>query len=78
MCIPNADGFFVVDRLEEGRFVLVGEDGRQLPADGLPDGAREGSVLRQSADGWVLCEEETAARRARLEGKKNRIFRKRS
>ena len=78
MCTPNADGFFVVDRLEEGRFVLVGEGGRQLTADGLPDGAHEGSVLRQSADGWVLCEEETAARRALLEEQKRRIFRKRS
>ena len=78
MCTPNAEDFFVVDRLEEGYFVLVGADGRQLTVDSLPEGAHEGTVLRQCAGGWVLCEEETAARRARLEEKKQRIFRKRS
>lgn len=78
MYTPNAEEPFVVDRVEEGCFVLVGEDGRQITADRLPDGAREGAVLRQSENGWVLCEEETAARLARLKEKKNRIFHRKS
>lgn len=74
MCTPNADGLFIVDRREEGRWVLVGEDGRQLTADILPDGVCGGMAVRFTENGWMLCPGESRERRARIEDKKNRIF----
>ena len=74
MCTPNADGLFIADRREGRLWVLVGQDGRQITADGLPDGVCEGMAGRFSENGWRLCPEESREIRARVEEKKNRIF----
>ncbi|MBQ3126400.1 MAG: DUF3006 domain-containing protein [Clostridia bacterium] len=77
MSAPNDSDFYVIDRAEEGRFVLVGSGGQRLSGALLPEGAREGDVVRCTAEGWVLCPQQTAVRRERLAQKKRSIFEKR-
>lgn len=77
MCAPNADGYYVVDRLEGQSFVLVDDAGRETVGRGLPDGVRAGDVVRKTPQGWAVCPDETAARRARVREKKDRLFRRR-
>ena len=47
--------YFVVDRIEGGTAIVVGDDGRtfDVPRDRLPKGSHEGSVLRVSSAGQV-------------------------
>ena len=75
MCRPN-DELYVVDRREGAFFVLTGADGRETAVPELPEGACAGDVLRRTAQGWTLCADETAARRARMREKKERLFRR--
>jgi hypothetical protein len=72
----------VLDRVEEGRHavLLVGTEARELilPAEQLPEGAREGMWLRLTLEGDAVVElaidvAETATRGARIEQKLDRL-----
>lgn len=63
------------DRREGALCVLTrGEETISLPGDALPHDAREGDTLVQTAEGWRIDEEATAARRARIDGLMARLF----
>lgn len=66
----------IVDRIENGIAVIEGDDGAffQLPASQLPDGVREGSVLRRTQDGFALDSEAERERRHMLYEKTKRLF----
>ena len=54
------DAIYVIDRIEEGIAVLVGDSGEkaEIPLSGLPSGAHEGSCLRSCEHGFALDEGE--------------------
>lgn len=63
------------DRREGELCVLTrGEETISLPADALPQGAREGDTLVHTAEGWRIDARDTAARRARIDGLMARLF----
>ena len=69
----------VVDRIEEGVAVIIADDGTrfELPLESLPEGAREGSVLKQTAHGLEPDPDEEELRR-RMAERTRRLIRKRS
>ena len=74
----------VIDRVEDGTAVLlVGDEERELlvPVTLLPSGARPGSWLRVKLDGErvvriELDEAATESRRTRIQGKMDRLLRR--
>lgn len=49
----------IIDRFENGFAVVEDEENNQLfdiPVSSLPEGAREGSVLRRAESGYILDE----------------------
>lgn len=68
----------VVDRIEEGIAVLIGDNGErlELPLERLPEGAREGSLLRQTENGFERDPAEEERRRLMAE-RTRRLIRKR-
>lgn len=73
---------YTIDSIEDGRAALLSERGvlLLLPAGQLPEGAREGDVLRldvaNEAPGehaFVIDPEETQARRAEAEARLTRL-----
>lgn len=66
----------VIDRIEGGIAVLVGDSGEkaEIPLSDLPAGAHEGSCLRPHGQGFALDEDEEAARKRRIERKLNSLF----
>lgn len=66
----------VIDRIEGGIAVLVGDSGEkaEIPLSGLPSGAHEGSCLRPCECGFALDEREEATRKRRIERKLNALF----
>lgn len=70
------DAIYVIDRIEKGIAVLVSDSGEKMevPLSSLPSGAHEGSCLRPCECGFVLDEEEEAARKRRIERKLNALF----
>lgn len=67
---------YVIDRIEEGIAVLVGDSGEkaEIPLSDLPSGAHEGSCLRPCECGFALDEGEEAMRKRRIERKLNALF----
>ena len=66
----------IVDRIEEGTAVVFFDDERrEIPLVRLPDGVREGSVLRETESGLVLDTEAESARRKTLAERTKRLFR---
>lgn len=67
-----------VDRIEEGIAVLIGDDGErlELPLESLPEGTREGSLLRQTPCGFEPDPGEAERRRLMAE-RTRRLIRKR-
>ena len=68
---------YTVDRIEEDVAVCQNASGEavQVNAASLPEGVKEGSVLRLQADGtWVPDPQTEEATRARVRGKLNRLF----
>ena len=70
------DANYVIDRIEEGIAVLVGDSGEKMevPLSGLPSGAHEGSCLRPCERGFALDEGEEVTRKRRIERKLNALF----
>ena len=68
---------FIIDRFE-GDFAVVETDNGliNIPLSDLPEGAKEGDVLRKDNDTmrFDIDVEDTAARKKRIEGKMNRLF----
>ena len=69
---------FCVDRIEGEVAVLSGDGGEitDVPLTSLPDGVREGDVLRLEDGVWVADPGETVRRAERVRGKLNRLFKK--
>ena len=59
---------YAVDRIEGDMAVLVGEDALSLsvPVSRLPQGIKEGSVLRVEGDAYVLDPAQEEVRRQRI------------
>ena len=65
----------IVDRIEEGTAVVFFDDERrEIPLGRLPDGVREGSVLRETESGLVLDTEAENERRRKLAERTRRLF----
>ncbi|MCI8554714.1 MAG: DUF3006 domain-containing protein [Clostridiales bacterium] len=60
--------FFAIDRFEEEWAVLQDDDGRShtVKRASLPEGVRQGDVLRREGDVYQTDEAETASRRERV------------
>ena len=72
------DNTYVLDRIEGPIAVLIDAHGgiREIPAAHLPQGCREGAVLRQ-LDGCLLPDPEAEAeRRAAMEARLARLLQK--
>ena len=60
----------VIDRLGDGFAVLETDSGMvKIPAEQLPQGAREGDILVRRGDRWITDKRKTAARRAAVSEK---------
>lgn len=69
--------YLIIDRFDEEFAVCEDEQGycRLLFRSQLPEGAGEGSVLRECEDGtYLLDKEETARRRARIVKLQDEVF----
>ena len=65
----------IVDRIEEGfAVVYFGDEKRVIPLSDLPEGVREGSVLKHSSEGFVPDPEAEAERRRQISQKMRRLF----
>lgn len=65
----------IVDRIEEGfAVVCIGELRRDIPLSELPEGAHEGSVLKETDSGYQLDLPAEQERRRRLSERTKRIF----
>lgn len=66
----------VVDRIEGGFAVAELEDGSrcEIPLDELPEGTREGSVLKKTERGWEPDPEEERRRREKAAELTRRLF----
>lgn len=65
----------IIDRIEEEMAVAYSGDIRiEIPLAELPEGTREGSVLRATDSGYELDLEAEAERRARIASKMKRLF----
>ena len=61
-----------IDRIEEGIAVLEPEGGKAMlhvPVEALPQGAREGQVLEQTAQGYELLPEQTRLQKQAADAK---------
>lgn len=66
---------YSVDRIEGGSAVLETEGAAvDVPLTDLPEGVREGDLLEQTADGWVICREETVSRRNALAERRRKLL----
>jgi hypothetical protein len=63
---------YVLDRFEGDVAVLIADDGQSLSAPGLA--GREGDVFRREGEAFLLCPDETAARREHARRKMDGIF----
>ena len=68
-----------IDRIENGIAVLINESGerKEYSVTDLPDGIREGSVLREVGEGFVLDDALTKSRRNDLASRARKLFKKR-
>ncbi len=66
----------IIDRIEGGFAVAELEDGshEDIPLGELPDGTREGSVLRKTERGWELDTDEERSRRERAAELTRKLF----
>ena len=65
----------VVDRIEEGiAVVYFGELRKDIPLSQLPEGVHEGSILRDTPDGYEIDEQTEQKRRRALSDKMRRLF----
>lgn len=69
---------YSIDRLEGELAVLCDEEEntRTVPIADLPEGAAAGDMLTETADGFVLDEEATAARREQVRRLQARLRRR--
>jgi len=71
---------YIIDRIEDGIAVLECIKGSkeiiEIPRKALPKGAREGQVLCQNADGYIIDHEATAKRRSQMRERLNRLLKK--
>lgn len=67
--------FLSIDRIEDGYAVCVGEDGvsRKIALSLLPEGIREGDVLRAEGEQYILDRSETRRRRSKNAALQNKI-----
>ena len=66
---------YSIDRIESEFAVLEAEGTAiNIPLTDLPEGIQEGDLLRQTADGWVLCREETVSRRNTLAERRRKLL----
>ena len=64
-----------VDRIEEGiAVVCFGDIRKDIPLSELPDGVHEGSILRESPEGYDFDVSAEQQRRAELSEKMRRLF----
>lgn len=65
----------IVDRIEEEyAVVFFGDERRDVPLSELPDGVREGSVLKETEDGFAINTEAEKERRRSLAERTHRLF----
>ena len=66
---------FVIDRIEGG-FAVLEQDGtlQNIPLTALPEGVREGDMLEQQGDSYVLCPEAAAMRRELLAQRRRKLL----
>lgn len=76
MC-TQTDECYVLDRIEDGVFVLVGRGG-ELNMTALPGEPREGDVFIRGEDGFIPCPQERTRRERRIKNKMLRLFKRRS
>ena len=69
-------GIMIVDRIEGEIAVCESGDGSlvDVPMSDLPDGVREGTVLRLQGGSYAIDEDEERSRRERIERKASRLF----
>ena len=75
-----ADKTYAVDRIEGGMALCEClETGSRLTVDiaHLPPGVKEGDIVRQDGDGFVLDQAQTEDRRKRLKDRLDRLFEER-
>lgn len=67
--------YFSVDRIE-GETAVLERDGSfvRVPLRELPEGTREGSLLKSTRDGYILDNEGAEERRAALAERTARLF----
>jgi hypothetical protein len=74
----QGDPLWTLDRIEDGVHAILISDGgeeRVLPRSALPDGASEGTVLREVGEAWVPDPEATEARRRRAKERRDALRR---
>ncbi len=66
----------IVDRITETRVYIEDDDGtvRAFPRSVLPEGAREGDVLRDTGGVWRVDAEKTKERRKRMKNRLERLI----
>lgn len=71
-------GEYILDRIEGALALLEGPDGatQPLPLEHLPGPLREGDCLVWDGAAWRLDPAAAEARRARIQARVNRLFRK--
>ncbi len=69
---------FSIDRIESSFAVLVDENGETVTvnADQLPDGVREGDMVKKTDAGFFAAPEETELRRQQVLALQNRLRKK--
>lgn len=67
---------FIIDRYEGTFAVLEGQDGKRLTVEKkkLPSGAKEGDVVIEKNNEFLLDQEQTQKRRMRIQKKLDDLF----
>ena len=76
MWTPDDDRLYCVDRIEEGLYVLTDANGHETATKCLPLQTQPGDSFRFINGTWVQCQEETAARRRRIDLLLNKLIKK--
>ena len=69
---------YSIDRIEENIALLIDDDGKKIEIEvqQLPEGIREGDVLKSENGEYLSDEEETKRRKERILSLRNKLFKK--
>ena len=70
------DDYYSVDRIEDDVVVCMDEKGKifSFPLDKVERGVKEGDMLYQMADRYLIDDDRTNRRRLEMEELQNRVF----